>query len=276
MSGHLRTRLRHTPLRRLLVWCRHQGLHSEDVFLGGYPRSGSTWTRFLLYDLLTGREPDYDEVNRAIPDVGKHRAAPALLPAGGRLLKTHEPYRSEYRRAICLLRDPRDVALSEYRFWRMRRELDGTMEEFVEAFLSRPLHGFQTWKQNVDSWLTAAERGPDEGVQILLVRYEDLRSDTTAILQGMLSFLGVEPSRDGIQRAIDRNRLSNMARKAAANARTGRFQRLSGYRFINKGQIGRGSEALGREPLERLLAVCGATMERAGYEPGAAHATPAG
>ena len=46
--------------------------------------------------------------------MGTHRPMKPVLPNGGRLIKTHEQYRSQYKRAIYLMRDLRDVMLSNW------------------------------------------------------------------------------------------------------------------------------------------------------------------
>ena len=98
-----------TRLRVPLIWFRNRGLDANDVFIASYPRGGSTWTRFVLYELLSGESSSFDNVNRGIPEIGIHWHAKPLLPGEGRLIKTHEPYRSEYRRAIYLVRDMREL-----------------------------------------------------------------------------------------------------------------------------------------------------------------------
>src|ERR1039458_1944252 len=110
----LRYRASKTSLLVPIIWLRHCGLDSADVLLASYPRSGQNWTRFLLYELLTRTPADFDTLEYVIPKIGAHGQAPALLPGCGRLIQTHEPWRKEYKRAIYLVRDVRDVLLSDY------------------------------------------------------------------------------------------------------------------------------------------------------------------
>ena len=86
-------RLRHQRYVRLLpVVYRHTGVSPQDAFLVSYPKSGNTWLKFMLTYLLSGREADFDSDSTTIADVGSHRATPGVLPGGGRLIKSHEPY----------------------------------------------------------------------------------------------------------------------------------------------------------------------------------------
>src|ERR1700720_3757383 len=89
-------RLRHevakSSVRTPLVWIRHKSLKASDVFFASYPRSGSTWLRFLLYDSLLGESSGFSSVNQAIPDVKFHKAGLPLMPGAGRLIKHNEAY----------------------------------------------------------------------------------------------------------------------------------------------------------------------------------------
>jgi len=97
---------------------RHWGLDPNDAFIASYPRSGNTWLRFVLYEVLVaGQAADFDEVNHIVAEVGLHGPAIPLLPGGGRLIKTHEPYQKQYKKAIYLVRDARDVVLAMVESW---------------------------------------------------------------------------------------------------------------------------------------------------------------
>jgi len=110
-AGLLRRMYRASPLRQLIkIEWDHRGIGPKDVFLASYPCSGSSWMRFLLLELLAG-DASFAAINVAVPYVGRHRVAPSIVPDGGRLIKTHEPHLARYRRAVHLVRDPRDVAL---------------------------------------------------------------------------------------------------------------------------------------------------------------------
>ena len=110
----IRARASRTSLRAPLVWGRHLGLDSNDVFLASYPRSGNTLLRFPLAEAISGALCTFENVQRIVPEIGVHVYAYPLLPAGGRLIKTHERYRRKYRRAIYIVRDVRDVLLSSF------------------------------------------------------------------------------------------------------------------------------------------------------------------
>jgi hypothetical protein len=47
-------RLRRSMLRRVVYGWRHRGLKPADVMLASYPRSGNSWTKLMLAELLAG------------------------------------------------------------------------------------------------------------------------------------------------------------------------------------------------------------------------------
>ena len=198
-AGLVRRAYRRSPLRRLVrVDWTHRGLKPDDVFIASYPRSGNAWLAFIVLE-LAGRHPTFDSVRFEVPIVGAHAHAPALVPGGGRFIKTHEQYLPMYRRAIHLVRDPRDVALSYFRF--MQREgslvlsasddVEATFDRYLDAFIRGRLHPSGTWQKHLDSWLHAAARGD---AKVLRLRYEDMRADPAAHVAHIATWLGFEIS----------------------------------------------------------------------------------
>src|ERR1700737_891797 len=108
----IRAKAARTRIRIPRVWSWHLGLRPQDAFLAAYPRSGSTWLRFILFEILTGEDAGFRNIETCIPEIGTNRGVSPILPGGGRLIKTHEKYRKDYTKAVLLVRDPRDVLLS--------------------------------------------------------------------------------------------------------------------------------------------------------------------
>jgi hypothetical protein len=161
----------------------------------------------MLAELLTDSEVDFSSNEEVVPMLGRHLQAPHLLPGGGRLIKTHEPYRKAYKRAIYLVRDVRDVALS----FRKLRAVEGfaeeeSFEEFLAGFVEGRVAGFGSWQAHVSSWLSA----PDLGADVLVVRYEELIDDTVGKLGEMAVFLGLSIDDLRLSEIVENNRPDKM------------------------------------------------------------------
>jgi hypothetical protein len=253
-----RRALSKTRLRVPHIWLRHRGLKSTDVFLASYPRSGVTWTRFILFEMLTGREAGFDEVNAGIRGVGRQALGLRPLPQNGRLIATHEQYRKEYKRAIYLVRDGRDVALSEFAYTRALDFFQGDFDQFLQTFLKGKISGFAPWHRHVSSWMDSPIAGTEN---LLLVHYEDLRQNPLAEFARMAEFLKVPLDSERIQRAVANNSLDKMKKKELAHP-----QKVSlKDRFVRSGSVQGWRAKLTDQQQQLFEQVAGPALTRLGY-----------
>jgi hypothetical protein len=246
-------------IRPLVVRYRHRGIHGRDVFLASYPRSGSTWLRFMLYEALTGRTADFAVINRAIPYVGDQQRAPALLPQGGRLIKTHERFRPEGPKIVYLVRDIRSVLPSMYR-QQVRAGYVGSMEDFFERALEGDVGPFGSWADHVRFWL-----GGSTGHDQLLLRFEDLRTVPAEVLGSILSFAGVEDVSDEVLRsAVRDNDLSAMKAKESRAPNDAIINRRDDLPFVGSGEA-EGWRTMDPVHLRRAEQEAGDLLRRLGY-----------
>ncbi len=256
----LRHELSKTGLRSPLLWIRHHGFRPSDIFTASYPRSGSTWLRFILAEILAGQSSGFKGVNLLSPDVGEHSGAQPLLPGAGRLIKTHELYRPSYKKAIYLARDPRDVLFSEYAYENALGVIDGDFDAFLDAFLRKGINPFGLWTDHVNTWLDAADSNRCE---LHVVRFEDMRRDTERCLKQTMDFLNVPVEQGAIRKAIENNSLDQMKAKEKITP-----QRASAKgRFIGSGSIAGWKEKLSLSQLQRIDRYAGRAMLRLGYTP---------
>jgi len=256
----VRHKLSKTGLRSTLLWVRHRGFQASDVFTASYPRSGSTWLRFILVELLAGQSSGFKNVNQLSPDVGEHSGAYPLLPEAGRLIKTHELYQDAYKRAIYLSRDPRDVVLSEYAYQNALGVTSKSFDAFLDDFLQNGVNPFGLWIDHVNSWLDAAE---SKGCQLLVVRFEDMRRETEGSLARMMDFLRVPVEASAIRKAIENNSLEQMKAKEKVTP-----QRASAKgRFVGSGSVAGWKDRITPAQLQRIDQRAGSAMSRLGYAP---------
>lgn len=211
---------------------------SEKItWLASYPKSGNTWIRLLLTAYRNGGIVDIDKADatdadnyeyftRAVcpldlsdvsygtklllrPAALLHQlAATATRPI---ILKTHHcngtpiglaplipPALTE--KAIYVVRDPRDVALS------FSRHLGQSLETVITN-MNEPAYGLgkdgdiphhiSSWSLHVKTWMK------EEEFPVLLVKYEDLCDNTAGQLKRILDFCNFEIDDDRIRSAVN-------------------------------------------------------------------------
>jgi hypothetical protein len=220
-AERVRTAAKTSWLRDALNVARHRGLRHDDVFIASYPRSGNTLLRFLLADVATGSQADFESIDRLIPAVGHHGNAPALA-SGHRLIKTHEPHRRDYKKAVYLVRDVRGVLNS---WWAtIGPEPGDDLDTFVSKFASGRGFSIGSWEDHVRSWQRAHQQSPSS---VRIYRFEDLRSQPATLLGEIAEFVGIPASQEQIEAAVARNDLEAMKRLEEASTD---YLRRVGYR----------------------------------------------
>jgi hypothetical protein len=254
--------VRRTALRR--PWQRwvHRGTEPADVFLCSYPKSGNTWLRFLLAQLLTGRSADFQSIDDLIPYVGGHHNAPRVLRDQGRLIKSHEPYSrfydSAYAKLVYVIRDGRDVAVSYYHEACARGRLAGGLPEFLERFLAARLDGYGPWHEHIRGWL-----GHRDGRSLLEIRYEDLLETPIETLGRVADFLGLAAPDDALSEAVAANTAQEMRQRERAGGPL--FPANPGGRFVRAGRAGSWKDHFSAEDLSLFLQQTDGVLAQLGY-----------
>ncbi|SRR6266496_133465 len=257
----------HSPGRNLEVF-------DDDVFIVSYPRSGNTWARFLLANLVhPEKSPDFRNINELIPDpeaLSKRHLAKLPRP---RIIKTHQYFHPSYRKIIFVVRDPRDHAVSGYHFLRKMRFYsdDVPIEEHVKRITSDINSQYGSWGENTASWL--ATRGNDP--QFLLVRYEDLLQNTAEQLGRIALFLGVEADSERIHHAIERSsadKMRELERSQALLWSTTKKTRQD-IPFVRSAKSGNWRTELPESSVLQIEAAWGDIMQRLGYQLSGEHRT---
>jgi hypothetical protein len=251
-------------------------------WLASYPKSGNTWVRFLLYHYFYGELTETLQLGRRIPDVHAGELPRAASNTRTLLVKCHwtltptMPCLDRTAGAVYIVRHPKDVVLSLLAFYRLRDpEAVWTDEEFVRSFIrglgdpSSKQKGFGTWAEHVTSWT-----GPQR-FTVLLVRYEDLKSNAALQLRRIVEFLGESADDARLKAAADACTFQRMrsleAREKLAGKQGmfdgGKAELTRGLMFMNKGRsnqtLARIGPTLDREFDERFRA----PMKLMGYGP---------
>lgn len=239
----------------------------EDVFLVSFPKSGNTWTRFLLGNLMF---PDqlatFANIHRLIPDpTGTTKRDFERLP-DPRIIKSHECFDPRYPRVIYIVRDPRDVVVSQYHYHRKIKKIedDSPIEKFVGRFLAGETCPHGSWGQNVITWLATSEGDP----RFLMLRYEDMVADTPRELRKIVSLLRLNTSSEQIAQAVERSSAGRMRKLEQTQSEDcgltkGSRKDLS---FVRAAGSGGWRKDLPEPMVEKIEAAWGPIMRHLGYE----------
>jgi hypothetical protein len=240
----------------------------DDVFLTSYPRSGNTWTRFLVGNLVHTEEAvTFLNVERLVPDMYKHSDHYLRNLARPRILKSHEVFDPRYKKTIYIVRDPRDVAVSNYH-WEMKQKSvpeDCPIEEFVPRWIQGVYwNRLGNWGDHVTSWLSTRQGT----ASFAILRYEDLMADASRELTKVANLLGIEPTRERLTRAADLSSADRM--RQLEQTQGGKWVQTRYTRqdkpFVRKASSGGWKSVLPPKSVEQIESAWGAVMTSLGYE----------
>ncbi len=199
-----------------------QKLRRADIVIVSPGKSGRTWLRVMLsgfyhhaYGLRGEALLGFDNLHR------KDSRIPVVF-------FTHDNYLKDYtgnvdskrdfydKKVVLMVRQPQDVVVSEYFNWKHRMKPDKmylnhfpAREENVSIFdfTMRPC-GLPRVLALMNLWASELPHMKD----VLLLRYEDMRSDPAAEFQRIVRFMGGPLRRDSIEAAVEFASLENMRR----------------------------------------------------------------
>jgi hypothetical protein len=246
---------------------KHYTVYPDDTFLVSYPKSGNTWVRFLLANLIHPNETvGFANINRLLPAPGVLSKRFLKTLPRPRILKSHEPFDVRFRKVIYLVRDPRDVAVSEYYFDRKKRYItpEMTLEQFIKPFLAGKTSSYGSWWEHAASWIGPLYGNP----AFLLVRYEDLLTDPIGETAKIAEFLGIKADEERLRAAVERSSADRMRKleQQDADKWTGTKNTLKEIPFVRAAKSGGWKESLPRPLVEEIEIAWFPLMNFLGYE----------
>ena len=227
----------------------------EDIMITSYPRSGNTWVRFLLANLIanSGQAIDFPAMEKIIPDVNKSSKWVNLSerPATGRLIKSHIPYDPAFKRVIYIVRDGRDVKVSYYHYHCPHNFQDTFLE-----FLQRDVWP-GPWHEHVASWLDHAN-----DISLLLVRYEDMLTQPEEQLRRMAEFARLPTDKERIAQAVTHSSFTSLQ---SIEQERGEDRRGPDFKFFRRGICGQWRQYFGPEHKVVFRPHADPVLRRLGY-----------
>jgi hypothetical protein len=261
IAGWKYFRGKYPPGRRVKVF-------PDDLFLVSYPKSGNTWTRFLVANLVyPERNPDFANINILLPDVEGMFKRDLDRLSRPRILKSHQYFDPRFPKVIYIVRDPRDVVLSEYHFDIKRRAIDEDfpVAKFVSRFVRGELnHPYGTWNENVATWFYARRDDP----RFLLVKYESLQSQGMEEMTRIAEFMGMPGDRERLAFALKQSSADRMREleKQQGHLWSSTRETRQDKPFVRAAKAGGWKAELPESSVAEIEATWGTTMRDVGYE----------
>ena len=270
------------------------------IWLASYPKSGNTWMRVFLYNLLHGADQEnvinkihtfnrgdsqvhlYNEVSDG--DVSEYslEQLAALRPKMHHMLtrtsndsvfvKTHcsltklagedQITMSATSGAICIVRNPLDVCIS------MAPHYGVSIDEAIEMmsdddFMSGGGGGDVPYL--VSSWSRNVESwtGQAENKKIHIVRYEDMANKPKKAFGAVAEFLGLKPPANVLKQAIKKSSFSNLQKQEQKFGFPERREHSSS--FFRVGKANQWKKVLTQAQIDRVIEINQETMKRFNY-----------
>jgi Sulfotransferase domain len=272
------------------------------IWLASYPKSGNTWTRTFIHNLFLdpdkpvdinaigsmtigdGSKTTYEKIGGKPFDAFTPEEVAALTPKVHRaytnthpdsvFVKTHSVVGSlhnvplitmEYTvGAIYIIRNPLDVVIS------LSDHYGYTLDEGIEMMnRSRPVaipskakipQIYGSWSAHVGSWHQM------KGVPMMTMRYEDMLKRPTKVFGTLAKFLGLNPPRKRLEKAIKFSSFKILKKQEEAKG----FKEKSAKndRFFRVGKTGQWKEVLTDDQVKRIVDCHHGLMKEFGYLPG--------
>ncbi|CAN7997004.1 unnamed protein product [Ixodes hexagonus] len=164
-----------------------------DIFVAGYPKSGTKWLQYIIYCILNEGAPPAAISEFVRKPSFQNDSEPAKVDSKPGAMKTHlsfdkAPFSTEAK-YVFLCRNPYDTCVSFFHHTACRPAYqfqNGTFDEFLDMFLSGKVD-FGDYFDHLLSWYAQRDKP-----NIFLVTYEDLKKDIRAWVLKIAGFLGEE------------------------------------------------------------------------------------
>jgi sulfotransferase family protein len=257
-------------LTRVLRKLNHH--RTTELYFVGHPKTGNTWLRYML-----GR---YVQLTCGLRDLPLFDATDLMgrcegFCVGPAMQFTHRPLLwhdqraadldfenvirpFQHKRVVLLIRHPLDTLVSHWmqRKHQIREDYAGSLSEFLED----PVWGIEKFFRFYSLWFQHRERVRN----LLLMRYEDIRTDPHSAFGRLLEYLDIPRQDDRVQQAVGDSDFENMKKIELAGA--GPKYRSSGFNIfgtsdmnnpesfhVRRGKVGGFHDYLEEKDVNRLI-----------------------
>lgn len=208
----------------------YRKLHAADWLLVSWGKSGRTWLRVMLSRFY---ERHFRLAKHELLDFDNLHRRDGRIP---RVFFTHGNYLRDYtghgydtkvdfhgKKIVLLVRDPRDVAVSQYFQWKFRmRPHKKFINDYPPHGTDLPIFDFMMTEScglpRVLSYFNGWIKGMPGVGDVLMVRYEDMRKAPDQTLARILEFTGTPANDSELADAVDYAAYDNLKKREAGTA----------------------------------------------------------
>lgn len=271
------------------------------IWLASYPKSGNTWMRAFLHNLMLNNDHPHSinnlgdltggdvEPERYVTLAGKPageletneiaalrvpvQAALAKEAVGSRFIKTHSALlefaghptinMAVTAGAIYIIRNPLDVVVS------FSHHLGHPVDDVIDLMATDNSHTSTSDDMMIDfigSWSQHVESWTGKpNHRLHVVRYEDMLAGPYRSFSGVVKFLGLKASRQRIERAIKNSSFKVL--QGQENKHGFRERSIHADMFFRTGRKDQWRDVLTADQVKRIVETQGAMMQKFGYVP---------
>ncbi|XP_067613637.1 sulfotransferase 1 family member D1-like isoform X2 [Eurosta solidaginis] len=244
----------------------------DDVFITTFPKSGTTWIQEATWLLLNNL--DYDEAKKVhlwqrsvymdislLYDTFFHNSIDAARQLKSpRCIKTHLPAhllpRQIWQKKVKLIycaRNPKDVVLSYSHFLRSKGAYEGSMQDFIDDFLSDETTYTPYWPHVHTMWLMRSEPN------VFFTTFEEMKRDLRGVAMRLNTFLGQPDLTEAqMEKLLDHLSFKNMKENEQVNPtnlikrNSTRSNTQADFEFMRRGIVGAYKDELSADNQQRI------------------------
>lgn len=250
LSSRLLHQLRENYIYRLFYF------NPNHIWLASFPRSGNTWLRLMLHEILWDELSDKNKIRFSIPDIHNQWDIFNIDKQETTFVKTHFPYSSFYNKVIYLVRNPLDVI---YSYWNLEKKVNKSSLSLDDMITRETMFGgiYGRWDKHIISYLNS-NLSPKN---LLFIYYEKLVSDPLSTLEIILKFCGVYCPKDKIEKVV----VSSIDNFLDEQQKIGKFYEQKKQKIFDL-QIDKGLKQFNNEQITMILnSPIGTTAVALGY-----------
>ena len=253
---------------------------THDVFVMTYPKSGTNWMMQIAHQLLFHGKGEFEHIHCVVPWPDSRQFGPMskyaipvedpavwmASPEQKRVIKTHYNWEllpcSEKARYIAVIRDPKDVVVSNYHFFgAVLGPARPPISDWLGLFLSENFFMGGSWATNAAGYWAERHRP-----NVRIFSFKSMKRDLRAAVCEVADFLGVRTTEAMIQEVCEKSSFAYMKRNDDKFAMWNMIPWQQPVAMVRKGSQGGSSELLSAEQQRQVDAYFMAELKRLGCD----------